>query len=665
MTRLFETRLSKRALIAAVFAVLAATHVCPAAMAPGDLAIIGYRSVDADAIAFVVLSPIAADEVIRFTDSGWYLAGGFRATEGGVQYTASAALTPSTVITRSNPFTSGGWSVNSAGLGSGGFLLAIAGDQVLVFEGDASSPAFIYAINADSAGWSDAINSNTTALPTGLTDGTTAVNMPTPPERDNAYYNGITTGTPAELLAAIGDPGNWVTDDNPQTWPSWSFTVNGGGGPSAPAAYAGEDRMAVLSSPIILELLVDATANDADGLAGLTYEWTPATAPGIVSWTNRTGAVTAPTDPSQAQVTLDQTGVYTFTLTVTDPDLLTGQDTVVLTVVDPGPMGEYDPPPDYYDPARPGGVWYTGPTLKDALYNIISGHIVRSYDSAQLSLQLLDEDPYNPANLILIYTGDSVPKPWDGGVTWNREHMWPDSLNPSGPCDTDVFHLRPCNPSVNSSRGNKPYGLGAGYWDPNQGAVHRGDASRAMFYMATRYTDLTLVDGQPGPPGSNEMGDLVMLLVWHYEDPVNDGERRRNHLIYSSTDNPSYYQGNRNPFVDHPELVWTIWGTGPNDAQLYVGDTPPADGTSSVLVDLGPVLKDGPPPSAQAATLHKTGANPTTYAVTAAGDAVSPSIGPRQAFVGGPASRNVTVGLSSSTATPGLKTGSLIVDNTE
>ncbi|MFH0980478.1 MAG: hypothetical protein V2A79_02935, partial [Planctomycetota bacterium] len=47
------------------------------------------------------------------------------------------------------------------------------------------------------------------------------------------------------------------------------------------------------------------------------------------------------------------------------------------------------------------------------------------------------------------------------------------------------------------------------------------------------------------------------------------------------------------------------------------------------------------------------------------GDAVSPSIGPRQAFVGGPASRNVTVGLSSSTATPGLKTGSLIVDNTE
>lgn len=732
--------------------------VSRAAVAPGDIAIIGYQSDNPDALAFVVLSPVSSGEVIRFTDCGWYSYGGFRTNEGGVAYTAGSELTPGTVVSQSYPFTSGGWDVDSSGLG-GSFALSTDGDQILVFQGDAGSPAFVYAIHNDSSGWGNATSPNTTALPSGLVNGTTAVFIGSP-ECDNGYYDGITEGTPEELRAAIGDPGNWVIDDSTQTWPSWSFNVqtvgtpaitdvwlsessfdigdpgvvtvqldevpevgspatvsvasgafdvspveiviynpddtgtsgvtlaNGGTwtaqatavsgctgsatsptfavGPVAPEAYAGVDREVVLSGPSIFESMTGATANDANGLVGLTYEWTPATGPGIVSWSNRTGSVNDPSDPSQAQVTIDQTGFYTFTLTVTDPGLLTDQDDFMLTVSDSAPGDEYDPPADYYDPARPGGVWLTGSALKNALHNIIDGHTVRSYDDAKTALGILDEDPNNPSNLILIYTGVSVSKTWDGGSTWNREHMWPSSRNPGGDVYSDLFSLRPCNPGVNSSRGNNPYGTGSGFWDANQGAIHRGNSARAMFYDDVRYTELSLVNGHPDDsPSAYDMGDLAALLEWHYEDTVDERERRRNHLLYDSTDNPQYYQGNRNPFVDHPELVWTIWADHPNDAKLYVGASPPPDGTSSEMVDLGAVIVDGPLPSAQSVTLHKVGGDPTTFEIAGTGYASSTSIGPRQTFVGGTGSKNLSAGLSCSTTTAGLKTGSLVVNNTE
>lgn len=758
MTTYRETGRSKRIWsCAGLCMLLAFTGPARAVVAPGDIAIIGYQSDDPDMLAFVVLSPVAAGEVIRFTDCGWKAAGGLRATEGGVTFTAATVLSPGTVVTGSNPFSSAPWSVDTS-IGTGGFLLSTSGDQILAFQGDAGSPAFVYAINADDAGWSDATSSNTTALPTGLVNGTTAVSIATPTELDNGYYNGITQGTRAELLAAIGNPANWVTGDSLQTWPAWSFAVTSAGpaitgvsvpgspfnngaaavvsvqlsaapaagspatvslasgafasspvtltitapassgtvnvtmansgtwtatasavsgcsgsasstaftvgtSPVAPVAYAGSDRTIVLSGSSVSELMTGATADDAEGLSGLTYAWTPATGTGIVGWTDRTGNVTATTDPGNAQVTINQTGVYTFTLTATDPHSLSSQDTVTLSVVNAQPSGNYDPPAGYYDAARPGGVWYTGSTLKNALHGIIATYTPHSYDAAKSALQLLDQDPNNADHLILIYTGVSVPKAWDAGVTWNREHCWPQSLNPGGLPDSDLFNLRPCNPGVNSSRSNRPYGTGSGYWDPNQGANCRGEVSRALFYMETCYiTQLTLVNGLPG---SNQMGDLAKLIVWHYESPVTDRERRRNHLLYSSTDNPSYYQGNRNPFVDYPELVWTIWGSGPNDSKLYVGDTPPANGASTVTVNLGAIIKGAAMPSAQAVTLHKTGTAPTTFNITGTGDALSPSIAVRQAFAGGTASSAISVGLSSSTAVPGSKTGSLVIDNTD
>jgi len=729
-----------------------------ATLNPGDIAIIAYQS-NPDTIAFVALNTIAAGEAIRFTDSGWQAAGSFRANEGGVTYTAPSTLTAGTVVSQTAPFSSNGWSTDNSGVGGSGFDLSGSGDQIIVFQGAGTSPAFLYALTYDSTGWSDATSSNTTAQPPTLVNGTTALFTGTP-ERAFGYYSGTVSGSAASLLASISNASNWTLSTAVQTLPTWSFDVtssfpsvtscslpagpfnvgdtplvtvqlsaapaagfpatvsvsspafsvspvnivisdpntsgtanvtmgtagtytaaatgtNHASGsansasftvnapPTAPTAYAGPDRTLPMSGGSLAIVLTDSTGNDANGLTGLTYAWTPVSGPGIVSWSARTGSVTDPTAPADATVTVNAIGVYTFTLTVTDPTALVATDSVSITVVNAPPIGQYDPPANYYNPARPGGVWLTNGALKTALNGIISARTVRSYDAAKQSLQLLDLDPNNASNLILVYTGVSVAKTWDAGNTWNREHLWPQSRFPStSDLVNDLFNLRPADPVVNSTRGNDPYGIGANFWDPDHGAPDRGDCARSIFYDAVCYmSEVTLVNGQPGP--SNEMGDLAKLLEWHYSDPVNDKERRRNHLIYSNVDNPSYFQGNRNPFIDFPELVWTIFGGSGNNSRLYVGGTNPPTGASAVTVDLGRIIKSASVPSPQNVALTKTGTNPTTYNITTAGSASTATAGPRQAFNGGPQNRSIDCGLVTTTTTAGLKTGTITIDNTD
>ena len=102
----------------------------------------------------------------------------------------------------------------------------------------------------------------------------------------------------------------------------------------------------------------------------------------------------------------------------------------------------------------------------------------------------------------------------------------------------------------------------------------RGDFARALFYMAVRYdgddglTDLELKDFQAGenPECCFQtdflqgcvnpvcyMGQLSTLLRWHVEDPPTSSERERNTRV-------QHAQGNRNPFVDFPQLSSLLWG---------------------------------------------------------------------------------------------------------
>ncbi|HHV14897.1 MAG TPA: hypothetical protein GXX66_04530, partial [Acholeplasmataceae bacterium] len=245
--------------------------------------------------------------------------------------------------------------------------------------------------------------------------------------------------------------------------------------------------------------------------------------------------------------------------------------------------------PDDYAGYYEAASGKTGRELKLALHSIISGHTTYSYSSLRTYLRETDEDPNNPDNMILMYTGVSYPK---NGSTqaWNREHTWPKShggFGDSPSAGTDMHHLRPTVVNVNSDRGNLDFDEGGvkvesalGYGEGSSFCYRvtgvsfeprdevKGDIARMMFYMATRYdggdgcpTDLELND-KVGNGSTPYLGKLSTLLKWHEEDPVDDFERKRNDVIYS-------YQENRNPFVDHPEFVYSIWGTKDNLKPLF------------------------------------------------------------------------------------------------
>ena len=157
--------------------------------------------------------------------------------------------------------------------------------------------------------------------------------------------------------------------------------------------------------------------------------------------------------------------------------------------------------------------------------------------------------------MILVYQERSINDTWDSGSTWNREHVWPQSLlgvssnNAEVNIASDLQNLKPADPGENSSRSNKYFDnfMSTAAYEPPDNV--KGDVARILFYMDVMYSHLELVDSTPS---TYEMATLTVLLEWNIEDPVDAFEMNRNEIIYS-------YQGNRNPFIDHPEYADLIW----------------------------------------------------------------------------------------------------------
>ncbi|MGW2115814.1 endonuclease I family protein [Streptomyces zhihengii] len=216
----------------------------------------------------------------------------------------------------------------------------------------------------------------------------------------------------------------------------------------------------------------------------------------------------------------------------------------------------------------------SGAALKDSLHTIISDQTKLSYSAVWNALKATDQDPNNSANVRLLYSGGSRSKSLNGGNVgdWNREHVWAKSHGDFGTATgpgTDIHHLRPTDVQVNSIRGNKDFDTGGSTVSGGGGSLtdsdsfeprnaDKGDVARMIFYMAVRYeggdgwADLE-VNGNVNNGSAPYMGRLSVLKQWNVQDPPDAFEQRRNEVIYAS------YQGNRNPFIDHPEWVESIW----------------------------------------------------------------------------------------------------------
>ncbi len=222
------------------------------------------------------------------------------------------------------------------------------------------------------------------------------------------------------------------------------------------------------------------------------------------------------------------------------------------------------------------------PQLETAITSIIAEEFVvriHTYDDNVQIMRDADQSPLNSNQVWLLYSEEQRSKSlYQTGSNstgkWNREHIYPRSRGGFSEIEydetvdgmavwtdtnvdslrhgqSDAHHLRAADGGTNSSRGNKDY---PEYDGPSgsQGSWH-GDVARAVFYMALRYNNIDVVNGNPSNSTVGQLGDLATLLQWHRNDPPDDFEMNRNNVVYT-------WQINRNPFIDQPDLVEYIWG---------------------------------------------------------------------------------------------------------
>lgn len=251
-------------------------------------------------------------------------------------------------------------------------------------------------------------------------------------------------------------------------------------------------------------------------------------------------------------------------------------------------------PTGYYD----GTATLTGAGLKTKLSEIITnGHQAGSYNGLWTAYQTTDRDYYyeNDGTILDIYSErPTAADPYNftvgtnqcgsysvEGNCYNREHIVPQSLfSEASPMVSDIHFIRATDGKVNGMRSNYPFGkvgispsftslngsklgtsVSAGYsgtvFEPID--AFKGDVARMVLYFITRYENKLSTFSTGNMLGGSafpglQTWELNQLIAWHIADPVSPAEIGRNNASYT-------YQGNRNPYIDHPEYVSQIWGT--------------------------------------------------------------------------------------------------------
>ena len=190
-----------------------------------------------------------------------------------------------------------------------------------------------------------------------------------------------------------------------------------------------------------------------------------------------------------------------------------------------------------------------------------------------------DEDSY-----VMFYS--DIPK--NSEVQLNREHIWPKaraSFYMTNGC-ADLHHLRPSASTVNIAKSDHTFGdingvYTNGYTEGELNGEHiyyvsndydmfeckddvKGDVARILLYVYCRWEQPNLYTAMAenlpemdrddtSNNGLKVIQSLDTLLNWCESDPVDTWEMTRNDLTEE-------VQGNRNVFIDYPELAWQMFG---------------------------------------------------------------------------------------------------------
>lgn len=316
-------------------------------------------------------------------------------------------------------------------------------------------------------------------------------------------------------------------------------------------------------------------------------------------------------------------------------------------------------PTGYYD----GTAGLSGAALKTKLSQIItSGHQTKSYDNLYNGYPSTDSDNYYEKDGSVLDIYSENPKGTDPyvyqhgskqcgsykveGDCYNREHIFPQGyFNSASPMVSDIHHIVPTDGKVNGYRSNFPFGkVGSANFVSENGSKRgtsaspnysgtvfepidefKGDVARMILYFATRYesklssfddNDILTNSAFPGV----EDWELAVFKEWHTNDPVSQREIDRNNAAYT-------YQGNRNPFIDHPEYVALIWGTTTPDTEapstptnlIVTGSTSSTislswtASTDNIMVATYDIYLDGTlKTSSSSNSITVTGLNPST-----------------------------------------------------
>ena len=274
-----------------------------------------------------------------------------------------------------------------------------------------------------------------------------------------------------------------------------------------------------------------------------------------------------------------------------------------------------DMPRDYYPNSLEGK---NGAELKTELHTLLKNHTrlpygSRDYNQIACTWTVFKKSDVRPNGKVWdMYSNNSYNFSNGAGATkgMNIEHSvpkswWGDAYDETATPLTrfkydgsyDLHHLTPSDAAANTAKSNYPLGevdsplfdngvtkVGTGQANGRATNLfepadeYKGDFARMYLYFVTCYQDYSWKSSalsmfaQNSYPTLNAYGQSL-LLKWHRQDPVSQKEIDRNNAVYS-------FQGNRNPFIDYPNMVEYIWGDSTNYEFSFSGQSTSAPSIS-------------------------------------------------------------------------------------